>query len=199
MTAMALPRPAKVKAAAPPVPLVAPQPLLWTCKEFQNLGESGMLGDRKFMLIDGVIVEKPMMNRAHAKCVEKLNVLLVMLFGLKMRMRCQLPLNLNELNDPEPDFAISKGLENIDHPETAELIIEVSDSTFDIDYGVKRERYAQARIPEYWIVDLNKNRLLVFRDPDGESYQSQVTLTAADTVSPLSLPTATITVGDLLP
>jgi Uma2 family endonuclease len=65
----------------------------------------------------------------------------------------------------------------------------------------KAERYAEAGIADYWIVDLVGNRLLVYRDPDpaAATYRAQQAYGPADRVAPLVIPTTSILVADLLP
>ena len=50
------------------------------------------------------------------------------------------------------------------------LIVEVSDTTYAKDRGRKYRRYAAHQLPIYWIVDLNRRRVEVFRSPAGKSY-----------------------------
>ena len=44
------------------------------------------------------------------------------------------------------------------HPTTAQLVIEISDTTLSFDRGVKSRLYARASIREYWIVNLVDNQ-----------------------------------------
>ena len=55
-------------------------------------------------------------------------------------------------------------------------MIEVSDSTLDIDLGRKADLYANAGVPEYWVVDVNENRVLMHANPrgDGSGYDGQL-------------------------
>jgi Uma2 family endonuclease len=54
------------------------------------------------------------------------------------------------------------------------LIVEVlSPSTRHIDLGRKRELYAAGGVEWYWIVDLSRDRLIVYRNIDGELEQVQ--------------------------
>jgi hypothetical protein len=51
-------------------------------------------------------------------------------------IRVQLPLQLDEFNDPIPDFAVVRGSlrDHLgQHPTTAELVVEIADTTFDFD------------------------------------------------------------------
>jgi Uma2 family endonuclease len=63
----------------------------------------------------------------------------------------------------------------------------------------KAQLYARAGIAEYWILDLNGSRLLVFRDPIAGRYQTGLAFTAADSISPLESPASRIAVSSLLP
>jgi Uma2 family endonuclease len=58
--------------------------------------------------------------------------------------------------------------------------------------------YAWARIPDYWIVDLNHDRVEVYRDPSRSRYRSVTRLRRADTVSPLCAPDLAIDVTTML-
>ena len=60
------------------------------------------------------------------------------------------------------------------------LLIEVADSSYATDRGEKWRAYAAARIPIYWIVNLDKNQIEVYCDPIGRgkkaSYRQATTL-----------------------
>jgi Uma2 family endonuclease len=51
-----------------------------------------------------------------------------------------------------------------------DLIIEVLSTKPALDQLVKRQKYAQAGVPSYWIVDPDQKRLLAYR-LDGDRYQ----------------------------
>jgi Uma2 family endonuclease len=74
----------------------------------------------------------------------------------------------------------------------------VADSSLDFDTNVKRLLYARAVIRDYWVVDINGRRLLVYRDPQGGDYATQQALGPADAVAPLAAPAAAVRVADLL-
>jgi Uma2 family endonuclease len=48
------------------------------------------------------------------------------------------------------------------------LLVEVSDTTLDLDLGPKLRIYAEAGVPEYWVVDLNGGRLTRMWEPVGD-------------------------------
>jgi Uma2 family endonuclease len=193
MTTVSLPSPR-------PTPS-GPRPLRWTCAEFHRFGDMGVFEGRRAMLIDGVILEEGPMNPPHAITLELVEEVLRTAFGTGWRFRSQSPLVLGQDLDPEPDFAVMAGTPrgSAGHPTTAELIVEVADSSLAFDTNEKRLVYARAGIRDYWVVDINGRRLLVYRDPQAGDYATQQALDPADTVSPLAAPTAAVRVADLLP
>ncbi len=76
----------------------------------------------------------------------------------------------------EPDIAI---LRNPDLTATLFdrtalfLAIEVADTSLAIDLGRKRRDYADARVPHYWIVDLNGRCIHIMADPAGDDYMAR--------------------------
>lgn len=198
MSALTLPPPVRT---SPP-----PAPKRWTAVEFDHLCGSGYFAGRRPYLIDGVILEQGPMDAPHANAVLRMNRALMGVFGSGWVVRSQLPLHVDAMANPMPDFAVVRGeIEDFpEHPTTAELVVEISDSTLTADLTVKAERYAAAGIAEYWVLDIAARRLLAFRDPsphpaNGNSYRTHLTLGASDTVAPLAAPASSVRVADLLP
>jgi Uma2 family endonuclease len=141
------------------------------------------------------------MNPPHAIAVGLVQTVLLTIFAAGWWLRIQLPMVLGLRTDPMPDLAVVPGSprDYTSHPSTAALVVEVADTTLHFDTNDKRLLYAEARIPEYWVLDLNARELLVFRDPNGTDYNTRQVFGPADAVSPLAAPTATVQVADLLP
>jgi len=117
-------------------------------------------------------------------------------------VRVQAPLALHDDSKPEPDIAVVSGsfrdYRNA-HPRTAVLVVEISDATLAFDREDKAQVYAQADIPEYWIVNLIERRLETFRDPGGSGYRTHLVVPEDDALSPLAAPEARVEVSSLLP
>lgn len=47
------------------------------------------------------------------------------------------------------------------------MVVEVADSTLEYDRTIKKQIYAHARIPVYWIVNLVDRLIEVYTDPSG--------------------------------
>ncbi len=190
----------------PPVVRTKVPPLLWTVKQFHDLGDAGYFENRRPFLIDGILYEQGTMNGPHATAMMLGNEVVRQVFGSGWVVRDQLPLVFGLHTDPRPDFAVVRGKARDfpTHPTMAELVVEVSDTTLDHDLTEKAELYAVAGIPEYWVLDLNARVLHVLRDPstvaaNGTTYRSQQQLGPDDSVSPLAAPDRAVKVADLLP
>ena len=184
-----------------------PRPTVWTVPRFHDVREAGHWDGRRAILIRGTVWELGPMNPPHATAVTLAIEALRTAFGTGFHSRVQLPLVLSLDTDPFPDVAIVNGAARdylTSHPTTAALVLEVADSSLDLDTTVKAELYATAGIADYWVLDLEGRRLLVFRDPTplspgGVAYRTHLVYLPADSVAPLAAPNSLVRVGDLLP
>lgn len=176
---------------------------LWTREEFDRLVAAGAFHpESRVQLIQGEIVEMPSQSPAHATAVRRLQKAMEAAFRGGHDVRAQLPLALGTHSEPEPDIAVVPGtLEDYRHrhPATAVLVVEVADTTLDFDRTRKQATYAQASIPEYWIVNLPEGLLEVCRDPQGSSYRTVLRLGPGEAIAPLAAPATPLKISDLLP
>lgn len=191
---------------ATPTPIAAgPSPWRVTRAEYHRLGVLGFFAGKRVQLIRGEVVVMSPMGSPHAVAVRLAADALEAAFGAGFHARSQLPLAIAG-SEPDPDAAVVRGVPRdhaAAHPATALLVVEVSDSTLDFDLTVKAELYAEAGVPEYWVVDLASRTLRVLRDPrpvaGGHSYRLPSVLAESDSVCPLAAPSSAVRVGDLLP
>lgn len=176
---------------------------LWTREEYDRLVSAGAFRpEARVQLIQGEIVEMAPQSAQHATALRRLQKAMDTIFREGHDVRAQLPLVLGMQSEPEPDIAVVPG--SLDeyrahHPATAVLVVEVADTTLDFDRSRKQQMYAQAGIPEYWIVNLVNGVLEVYRDPQGSAYRTTLRLAAGETVAPLAKPAVQMKVGDLFP
>jgi Uma2 family endonuclease len=169
----------------------------------------GFFHGQRVELIEGKLVVLSPQNAAHANMVEYLSDVLRDLVGSGYRVRVQLPLDLGQTTEPEPDFAVVAGIARPNasaHPTTALLIVEVSDTTVSYDRRRKGSLYARAGIADYWIVNLVRRQLEVYRAPIpdasrpyGHRYSSRSDLLPGSSVSPLAFPNVTLAIADIFP
>lgn len=180
---------------------------VWDSKTYYKIGETGAFDGERVELIEGEVIQMSPQNHSHASAVGRLTNLLVVEFHQTHVVRVQLPLDLGNLSQPEPDFALVRSEDNEQsqpHPQTADLIIEVSDS-LTFDRGEKASVYAKAGLPEYWIVNLTSRQVEVLTapgpDPEaplGYRYHSLATWRAG-AICPLFEPTKAISLAAIFP
>lgn len=190
--------------ALPPRPGV---PFRFTREQYYEMGRQGFFNDRRVERIHGEIVEMSPISWPHALGVTKTGGRLQAVFAGVAWINYGNPIPTDD-SDPQPDVMVVPGrLEDYtDHPTTALLIVEVADSSLDRDVTVKAELYATAGVADYWVLDLDNRRLIVFRDPaplpaglGGAAYRTRTEFADTATVSPLAAPAAQLRVADLLP
>ena len=76
-------------------------------------------------------------------------------------------------------------------------MIEYSDSTLEKDLDLKTKVYAEVGIPEYWVVNLRKRQVVVFRDPEDSDYLSKFTISEG-TLNPLAFPEVCVSVESIV-
>lgn len=153
-------------------------------------------------LLEGEIIEMSPEKSRHAAGIDLALDALRRAFGPSHTIRVQHPLAVSGGSEPQPDLAVVPGSarDYVDrHPESASLVVEVSDTSLAYDRTKKARVYAQGGIPEYWIVNLVEAILEVHRDPGSDGYRTIVQLRSGDTVSPLGVEASTFAVSDLLP
>ncbi|MDF0672865.1 MAG: Uma2 family endonuclease [Nitrospira sp.] len=180
----------------------------WTRREYDRMAEVGIFSqDDRVQLIEGDILTMTPQNSPHASAIGKTERALERLFGSNVWVRVQMPLIVDPDSEPEPDLAVVPGTPDDyrdEHPRSALLVVEVSDTTISLDRDRKRAIYARASIPDYWIVNLAERCLEVYRDPvavpgQASVYRSSQQLTLSDSIAPLAATTTTVAVADLLP
>jgi Uma2 family endonuclease len=175
----------------------------WTLDDYHRMVASGVLDDRQVELLHGEIVEMPPEGEPHAYFNTKVRDYLIRLLSDRATVREAKPITLPEnASEPEPDLAIVQplGRQYLTHhpyPENIFWLIEFSNSSLTKDTEVKRKTYAQSNIPEYWVVNLKKMELIVYREPFAGDYASRVTLTDGE-IRPIRFPDAVISVRRLL-
>jgi len=153
-------------------------------------------------LIEGDMINEPGINPPHSAITARLNELLVLSVGRSVTVSPGGSVRLGDFSVPQPDLMLLKRREDFyfgRRPAASDvlLLIEVSDSSFAYDQSTKRALYARYGVEEYWVVDVQGERVYVYSEPVGESYARVVKCTTADIVSPRAVPAVQIRVGTL--
>jgi Uma2 family endonuclease len=174
----------------------------WTTEDYHRMIDAGVLEGRQVELLNGEIVDMPPEGTPHAHLSDEAADYLRELLRGRAKVRDAKPITLSNRSEPQPDIAIVQPLgdeyfEHHPYPENVFWLIEFSDSSLSKDLEIKSKVYAEAGIPEYWVINLKPRKLVVFRSPTPEGYEFKQTLSDGE-IAPLAFPEVQISVQRLL-
>lgn len=179
----------------------------FTVEEYHRMAEAGIFTpDERVELLFGVVQRMSPKGRDHVVAAN----LVFDLFRERLRGRASVykedPLRVEALDsEPEPDVMVCSNLKLQEFGTEAMkplLVVEVADSSLPRDLGEKVSLYAQAGVPEYWVVDLVGRRLEVLREPAGPvspAYRDHVSLEPNARIVPQSWPDLELSVSSFFP
>ena len=180
-----------------------PKRRLFTVDEVLAMDRAGIFHpEERIELLDGEIIVMPPIGEPHADGTTRLGRdLNYQLYDLAI-VRVQQPVYLDDYSLPEPDITVLRLRDDYhrEHPSPADvlLLIEVADSSLEIDREVKLARYAAAGIAEVWIVHVRARQVEGYSDPVDGTYRSRRLVTAEGRISPLAFPDVSLAVGEFL-
>ena len=176
---------------------------LWTADSYEAAAAAGIFGpEPRLELLDGEVYHVAAMRPPHAVTIGKL--LDLFSAGLdrdRWIVRSQLPVRLDDRTEPEPDLWIAQGPADRyeeHHPGPADLalVVEVADTTLAFDRHRKIPRYAEAGIPEAWLISLPERTVHHYAEPRPDGYRALTTFDVGAVVEVLGVE---IAVADILP
>lgn len=181
----------------------------FTVDEYFRMSDAGVLDGQRVELLEGRIVRMHAQAHPHRWTVSKARHAFDKHFPRnKFWVMVQSTLLLGRHGAPEPDIHIFLAPEG-----TAErllpkpfLVLEVSDTTYRKDSGIKLRQYAAAGIQDYWIVNLTHRRIEVYRTPTAPDavsgkwhYEHRRDFTAGESIALHAYPEIQIAVDDIIP
>lgn len=182
-----------------------PELRLFTVEEYERMIEAGLLGEgERVELLEGRIVKMSPKGIRHAVANDRASKCFFKLLGDRVIVRNQNPIRLNDAAEPEPDLVLAAPQEKeySDHhptPPDILLVLEIADSSLNIDRNYKSRLYAAAGIIQYCVLSLKTGELEDYRDPSQDGYGSKQTYKAEQSFSLAAFPDVVIAVGELLP
>jgi Uma2 family endonuclease len=147
--------------------------------QYHTLIDHGVFtDDERLELLDGYLVRKMSHTPEHDFSSDALEDLLRKLIPSEMFLRVQKSITL-ENSEPEPDIAVVRGprtrYRNA-HPATGDihLVVEVAYSSLPTDRRDKARIYAEAALPEYWVVNVGERQIEVFSKPENGRYTETI-------------------------
>ena len=149
-------------------------PYRLTVRQFLKMADAGIFRDEDHVeLLGGLLVDKMVKHPPHNVAVGKLAAVWNGILPAGWFVREEKSVRLGRWSNPEPDAAVVRGQidDYVKRDPTVRdigLIGEVSDTTYTKDRGAKWRKYAAARIPVYWIVNLPQRQIEVYSAPSGK-------------------------------
>jgi len=178
---------------------------VWKTAQYHRMIAMGIFdAEPRVELIAGQVIKMAAKGVAHTAATKRTDRLLKHLLGDRALVQIQDPIQIDDYSEPEPDIAVVK-TSPVDysdrHPLPSEvyLIIEIAATSLKIDCETKAKLYAQAGIPEYWVLDVINRELYVLRASDQRGYNQQRILKADQRLSILAFPDLAIAIKDMLP
>jgi Uma2 family endonuclease len=176
----------------------------FTVDEYYRMAEAGILKPTdRVELIEGEIVEMSPIGDRHAMAVNRATMVFARGLGDQVVVSVQNAVRINRYNEPQPDVVLIRPREGFygdrhPRPEDVVLLMEVADTTLKYDQNVKLPIYARNGIREVWILDLQKDVIYIYREPEGGSYTVRETRPPSESVSPQAFPGFAISAAELL-
>jgi Uma2 family endonuclease len=182
-----------------------PRAMRWTKRDYNDLTERGFFDGKRVYLFRGELIEMSPQYHPHAFALTELSEELHDIFRRRQgfKVRVQMPFDAPGESMPEPDALVCtvEQYKRIPHPNRAELVIEVADSSILADRE-KAFEYAAAQIPEYWIINVRARCVEVYRHPVvdtavdlGFRYPPATIVTETQSIAPLVKPQVEVAVG----
>lgn len=173
----------------------------WTIDRYHQAISSGIFDGQNIELLRGDLVLIPPEGEAHVYYSDRTANILRQALAGQAQIREDRPITLSNGSEPQPDIAIVKPLDTVylehhPYPEDIFWLIEYSHTTLERDLGDKQVIYAQAEIPEYWVVNLKDLQLTVFRDSTPIGYRTKIDFRSGQ-ISPINFPAVSIDVRRL--
>ena len=184
--------------------MLTPTKHRFSVSEYYRMAETGVLKpDARVELLNGEIIDMSPIGPFHGGVVNYLVDVFTAACKGRWRTTVQNPVRLDDHSEPQPDLVLARPTPDFyrkrhPQPEDVFLLVEVSDSTLEIDQEDKLPAYDRAGIPEAWIVNLNELIVEVYREPNFTGYGSRTILKAGDQAVPLAFPDVAVDVAELL-
>ncbi|WP_330205281.1 Uma2 family endonuclease [Cyanobacterium sp. Dongsha4] len=177
----------------------------FTIEQYHRMGETNIFHpEERLELIKGKIVPMSPLGLKHMTTVNRLTNLFYRHLLDKALISVQNSIQLDNYSEPQPDLVVAKLRDDFYatkpiQPDDICLLIEVSDSTikYDQEVKIKIPLYAENKIQEVWLVNLNDDILEIYTQPEDNFYQNLQKLNKQKIISPLSFPDLKINLSDI--
>lgn len=172
----------------------------FTVQEVEWMSHIGLLGrDERIELIGGEIVPMSPKGSFHERMKVALNMFWVQRMPEGLLIASETTFRLSPDTYLEPDFVFypeSVGWNGLASG-TAQLVVEISDTSLAYDQGVKPRLYAGFGIVELWVINAVTRETRIHRDPSPSGYRDVQDHEPGARLVPLRAPDLAVTLSEL--
>lgn len=160
--------------------------MLISADDYQRMGVAGIFADKpRVELLDGEIYTMSPISSDHNSHVDKASRFFNKELFDDVLVRTQGSIRTDEYSEPEPDITLLRLDENFYNENQATvkdiyLVVEVAVMSVQIDRTIKKKKYAESGISEYWIIIPQKRIVEVYRKPKDGDYLEKSTYEKKD-------------------
>ena len=171
---------------------------------YHRMGQAGILTEEdRVELIEGEIIEMTPIGRRHLAAVDYLNHRFTIECGDRAIVRVQGAIRLSRFSEPQPDLLLLRPRADFYRmadagPADVLLLVEVAETSLAYDQTVKLSLYAQAGIPEVWLVNLAGERVEVYRTPAGDQFRDVEQVLRGRSIAPRAFPDLAILLDEIV-
>jgi Uma2 family endonuclease len=177
-------------------------PRRFSVAELDAMFDANILSrDEKIELVNGEILQMNAQMMPHGVIKFNLALKLTELLQFDFRVSTETTVQLSgvTLVDPDVFVILRKPLERrYFRGDELLLAVEVADTSLGYDLGQKASLYAQAAVPELWVIDLNGTQTWVHREPSAQGYGSIIGVPFDQGLNALVDGTVKVVVAELL-
>jgi Uma2 family endonuclease len=164
----------------------------FTVAEIEQMTVAGILHeDERIELIGGEIVPMSPKGNQHEILKTVLNIHWARQLPRDVQFTTETTFRLSDDTYLEPDFIFypkAAGWEGLSAA-TAQLVVEIADSSLAYDLGRKAGIYAAFGVSELWVIDAVKLQTRIHREPTPTGYRSVADFAPGQRLVPASTPT----------
>lgn len=165
-------------------------PIKLRVSDYERLNREGVFDTvGKTELVDGFVYRMSPQYRPHGFAKDELAYRLrraLEAMGSAIRVATEQSVDFSPHSEPQPDIILTSEPqgEGAIPGSSVLLIVEIAATTLAFDLDKKARIYAAAGVPEYWVVDIDKRRVLTHTDPraDDGGYDAQVEVPFGETL-----------------
>jgi len=170
----------------------------FTRREYDELVNKGYFEDEKIELLRGLLVTMSPQGSEHYMITTRIANAITRALPPRFGIAAHSPFCATDDSEPEPDICV---FDTTKFPRTkpteALLIVEVAYSSIRRDRNIKLPIYAEANVPEYWIILVATQTVEVYTEPRNGTYTKMEKILPDGVLRPTIDPTIAIEMRSL--